>query len=304
MSAASHTDVAPAAPFRCAVAARARHDPIVGTAPPVRRWLLLEHPGPWRVDAVAGLPLSPTVRSALHHAAQHAQARILLIRRPGRPHLATPRHWRIADEDGATVGGPWRDEEDLLVAAAALEAPVLPAGDPEPLLLVCTHGIHDVCCAIRGRPVAAALARRWPRQVWECSHVGGDRFAPNVVVLPAGFYYGNLDEDSAVSTIERHVSGRVATEHLRGISRFAAPAQVAVIEAYRRYGPLPPGAVHAASTIARAGFTVVDVTVAGLPGGLRAVVRAEQRPPAQLTCRAPRETAATEYDLVSLDPIG
>jgi len=28
--------------------------------------------------------------------------------------------------------------------------------DQQPLYLVCTHGTHDVCCAVRGRPVAAA----------------------------------------------------------------------------------------------------------------------------------------------------
>ena len=72
------------------------------------------------------------------------------------------------------------------------------AVDLGPILLVCTHGVHDTCCALRGRPVAAALAARWPGQVWECSHVGGDRFAPNVVVLPDGFYYGNLDPETAV----------------------------------------------------------------------------------------------------------
>ena len=32
----------------------------------------------------------------------------------------------------------------------------------EPLFLVCTHGRHDRCCALRGRPVAAALAARHP----------------------------------------------------------------------------------------------------------------------------------------------
>ena len=40
--------------FRCADAARERADPLAGSAPPAQRWLLLEHPGPWRIDAVAG----------------------------------------------------------------------------------------------------------------------------------------------------------------------------------------------------------------------------------------------------------
>jgi hypothetical protein len=63
---------------------------------------------------------------------------------------------------------------------------VLSGSDPgevseEPIYLVCTHGRHDACCAVRGRPVAAALAAAYPERTWECSHIGGDRFAANVV---------------------------------------------------------------------------------------------------------------------------
>ena len=36
-----------------------------------------------------------------------------------------------------------------------------------------------------------------PADVWECSHLGGDRFAANVVVLPHGFYYGQVPGDGA-----------------------------------------------------------------------------------------------------------
>ncbi len=110
--------------------------------------------------------------------------------------------------------------------------------DLGPILLVCTHGVHDTCCALRGRPVAAALAARWPDQVWECSHVGGDRFAPNVVVLPDGFYYGNLDPETAVGAIRRHLGGEVVVEHLRGMARFAPPVQAAAAAVFDRCGPL------------------------------------------------------------------
>ncbi len=302
MSTASASDAVVIPPYRCADAARLRDDPIVGTAPPARRWLLLEHPGPWRVDALAGLPMSPAVRHTLLHAAAHAHARILLIRRPGRDRFGVQRRWYVVDEDGGTVTGGWHSEDDLLTAAAAVEAPAPTGGDREPFLLVCAHGVHDVCCAIRGRPVAEALAGRWPERVWEVSHVGGCRFAPTVVVLPDGFYYGDLDGDAAVPTIQRHLAGDVATEHLRGIARFAPPAQAAVVEAYRRLGPLAPGAVHVAMpTGIPHGETTVDLEVAGRPEVYRAVVRAEQRPPAQLTCRAGRETSATQYELLSFE---
>ena len=38
--------------FRCAAEARARGDELAGTASTVRGFLLLEHAGPWGVDAL------------------------------------------------------------------------------------------------------------------------------------------------------------------------------------------------------------------------------------------------------------
>lgn len=290
------------APLRCADAAGERGDPVVGTAPPARRWLLLEHPGPWRIDAVAGSGIDAAVLGPLTAAAAQTATRILLIRRPGRSRASGTRTWLLAGP--GTVEGRWRTDADLAEALAALEAPepdAVPPGSSTPVLLVCAHGVHDTCCAVRGRPVAAALAQAHPGQVWECSHVGGDRFAPNVVVLPDGYYYGGLTPATAVATVSEHLEGRVATEHLRGMSRFSPPQQAAVVAAHAAYGPLAAGDVgvtasrHEGTYGAPGSRTVVDLQVAGLPAGVQAEVLAVRRPPARLTCRATRDTTATEY---------
>src|SRR4029453_5830608 len=60
-------------------------------------------------------------------------------------------------------------------------------------------GRHGACCAERGRPVAAALAQAHPEETWEVSHIGGDRFAGNLLVLPNGLYYGRLDPGPALA---------------------------------------------------------------------------------------------------------
>ena len=51
--------------YRCSDAARVRADPLAGSAPPARRWLLLEHPGPWRIDAIPGAGVESEVLSRL-----------------------------------------------------------------------------------------------------------------------------------------------------------------------------------------------------------------------------------------------
>ena len=66
----------------------------------------------------------------------------------------------------------------------------------ESLILVCTNGRHDQCCANLGRPLVRALRDSpWADRVWECSHIGGDRFAANVVVLPDSLYFGRVEPD-------------------------------------------------------------------------------------------------------------
>jgi (2Fe-2S) ferredoxin len=208
----------------------------------------------------------------------------------------------LSGPDGGTVTGTWAADAELAVAVDALgsPAPLLPP-DPDPVLLVCAHGVHDACCAIRGRPVAAALDQRWPGRVWECSHVGGDRFAPNVVVLPDGFFYGGLDAPTAVSTVAEHLAGRVQTPHLRGMARHPPQQQAAVVAALERYGPLGADAVTVTASrhegrYGEAGSrTLLELRVAGLAQPVHAEVVAVRRPPAQLTCRAVRETPATEY---------
>lgn len=299
----------PPTAFRCADAARERADPLAGSAPPTRRWLLLEHPGPWRIEAIAGAGIDPKVLSLLTRRAG-STTRILLVRRPGRIDRRAPRSWMLAGLDSQTVTGRWRRDQDLLDAAdAMIDKSGSAIQQPQPMILVCTHGVHDVCCALRGRPVAAAVSSRWPELVWECSHIGGDRFAPNLVVLPDGFYYGNLDPESALATVESHLGGTVLPDRLRGMARFVPPVQAAVIAAHQRYGPLGPSDVTVGATEhigphhGHGSETFVDLVIEPLQRMLKVQVLSVRRTDAQLTCRAPRETPATEYQIIDFKPI-
>lgn len=282
---------------RCSDAARDRGDAMVGTAPRVDRWLLLEHPGPWAVDALAGSGIDVGVADRLRAAAAGVRGRIALVRRPGRGRRDSTRQWLVVDSVAGTVErGRWRGDDDLLRALPALDDG---SGDAthELVLLVCTHGRHDTCCAVRGRPVAAALAERWPAATWECSHVGGDRFAPNVVVLPDGFYYGGLEPASAVEVVDAHVSGAVDARYLRGTCGDTQVGQAAVAAAHRRLGPVSAGSVRATSISPDDGGHWL-VGLATPAGPASAVVVTSLTDPARLTCRATGESRATRYEVV------
>lgn len=287
---------------RCASAARERQDPLAGTAAPARRWLLIEHPGPWAVHALDSRLIPLPLADRLERLARAMPARVLLIRRPGRRSPQQDHAWVVVDHDTGQRWGSWREGADLERAAGALADEGPPVGPQDPLLLVCAHGLHDTCCAVRGRPVAAALADRWPEATWECSHVGGDRFAANLLVLPDGAYYGNLSPAVAVPVVESHLAGVVSPDHLRGLSTEPPLVQAAVVAAHTELGP------GGARDLVGQGSTQVapdvwHVRLTGrppLPLLVEATVTRSRQPPAKLTCRAVGEATAYRYDVTDL----
>ena len=285
---------------RCAVACARRGDPLAGTAPPVRRWLLVEQPGPWGRDALAESRLPAPVAASVAEQAAAAQARVLLIRRPGRVVPVSSRRWAFADADGVrwSVFADPEELTDLRLGEVALGE--LPPDDGTPVYLVCTHGKHDRCCAIDGRPLAAALAAARPTQVWECSHVGGDRFAANLVVLPQGLYYGKVPPVSAAALADRHDAGLLSPEWLRGRAGLPAPAQAAQHFARERLAEFRVDALPVRAT-ERVEHETWAVTLAGEGGDLLVTVRAQHhRADTPLTCGAQVPAAVREFTVVSI----
>jgi hypothetical protein len=109
-----------------------------------------------------------------------------------------------------------------------------------PLFLVCTHGKRDRCCALHGRPLYDALRlEAGSDRVWQSTHVGGDRFAGNVVVLPHGLYYGRVGPADAAGLLAATTSGRIDLDRYRGRSAYSFPVQAAeraVRESDRLFG--------------------------------------------------------------------
>ncbi len=296
-------------PLRCSDTARERCDPLAGTAAPSRGWLLVEHPGPWAPDALDGSGIAPEVLEHLRVAARSAAARILLVRKAGRTPEPEARMWAVRWTDPTRAGrdGTWARDADLLESVDALHptgrhvARDIVTSPQTPFLLVCTHGRHDTCCAVRGRPVAAALAERWPGQTWECSHVGGDRFAANLVVVPDGTYYGAVDDTSVVDLVSEHFAGRVTAGHLRGFTSGHPWEQAAVVETHTRRGPLGPRDVWLDATrpTEKLGPTSWRVHVLlATPDGqtpLTAIVERHVGDAHLLTCRATHPAAVADY---------
>lgn len=196
-----------------------------GTAPPGDRWFLVEHQGPWGRVAFAQSGFPAAVVSAMDGWVRSERGRVLLIRRPGRRRETGPRRWfRVDSRPGheSVRTGTVVDDADLV---DALHAPGTVHDGP--LNLVCAHGRHDACCAVRGRPLAAALAAADPERTWECSHIGGCRFAPALVLLPHGLVLGGMSPAEGVAIAAGYAGGAVDPGYLRGRSTDPPAVQAA-----------------------------------------------------------------------------
>lgn len=276
-------------PARCSVQALARGDSPVATAAPAQRWLLIEQPGPWGREALLQSRFDPAVAPLLAARSRAENVRLLLIRRPGDRLADSGRRWAYADSRPGREGLWWSvrsSDADLL--DAPWDGSV---GEPArgPIYLVCTHGGHDACCALRGRPLARSLPAPGPADAWECSHLGGDRFAANLLVLPHGFYYAQVPGDGA-EIVAAHEHGQVALPWLRGRAGLAPAAQAAQHDARERLGllgvdDLPVRSVAPLPTTA--GIERWEVVLGGPDGPLVSQVESRPSPDAvRLTCHA------------------
>jgi hypothetical protein len=261
----------------CAALARQLGERPTGTASRHKAVLLIEHPGTWpgevreQVLTAAFGPGGPARLDELHI---RSGLRALVIRRPGRHSAPTqlsvfagrmePGHrWleKITVTDLAQLAD--LDLEAIATGAGGFGVPV-----EHPLLLVCVHGRKDACCAIRGRPVADALAISYPEQAWQCTHFGGDRWAGNLLVAPHGFMYGQLEPETAVPAAKAAQRGEIALSNLRGRTGISSFAQVAEIAIRERTGLLGLDEVQAGQVrldpAEDDGRAAVEVHAAGL----------------------------------------
>ncbi|MEJ3655927.1 sucrase ferredoxin [Actinomycetes bacterium KLBMP 9759] len=213
---------------RCAVQARILDEPLAGTTPVARGWLCLEHRGAWPHD-VTRHP-DPAV-SGFAARATALGWRLQLIRRTGRRTGDHPVRVFFADTapgstrlTSLTVEGP-SELADVPLPVPGAELPGRRVRDP--LLLVCTHGRRDRCCALDGRALALAVEAAGESSVWECTHLGGHRFAPTALVLPTGYLYGHLDATAAIYARKAAGLHEVEVTRCRGRSTWSPAGQVA-----------------------------------------------------------------------------
>jgi hypothetical protein len=221
-------------PFFCSeMSFQVGEDPI-GSAIPCQTYILVECPLPWTAQAFESKAVPQNLRELvqavkrsglsirfllINQGVNHDCCHVIVYHQPS--HLFLQKYQRLE----------WTI--DRIEQAAPLICNYLSgrrvASESSTLkrdLLICVHGSHDKCCAKYGLPfyrqALSTIAQYGDPSIrlWQTSHFGGHRFAPTLIDLPEGRYYGRLDQDMLRMMIMRSGDLHRLSQTYRGWSLF------------------------------------------------------------------------------------
>ena len=287
---------------RCSLRSLAAGESLAGTASTIRHWLLIEHPGPWGRDGLLDARLPEGLGRDLRALESRTGARVLLIRRPDRKAEYGQGVFCCAvDTRDAWMGFQVLDGIDESALLDPRERGAFFDREGEPLFVVCTHGRRDPCCAERGRPLAEAAAAVGRDVAWESTHVGGDRFAGNVVAFPHGLYFGRVEPGEVADLMRAYDQGRISPLHrYRGRSCDPFPVQAAEHAVREHLGGLDlVDDVHRLRVDLRT--AEIHVVFATPTGPFLVRLKSVPGAPMRLTCHATFEETRREWRVLGIE---
>jgi hypothetical protein len=239
----------------CAVSKAAGDDP-AGSGSGFAGCLSVEIPPPWKAEVTASVGYPEGLRdaverlrdaglmgksTALHPDPEYSReghTRVLYLRRPhDGPFAAYEKNDYLVPDD------------ELVPLVEAMPDPAGLAGFERYRqntahvrdILVCTHGSRDVCCGRFGYRLYNLLRSRYAGpdrlRVWRTSHIGGHRFAPTLLELPEGRYWGHLETGAVENLVLRNGPFSEVGRFYRGWAGFGSNfEQIAEREILTRLG--------------------------------------------------------------------
>jgi len=187
--------------------------PLAGSAPVSQSWLIVFHQGAW-----GDRPVDTLISGDLATWAKEQGAQILIARTP-----------KGIDPYPQATFLYSNGQSDLL--QGMLNSQGIPdlanTQRSKPMLLICTNGKRDQCCATFGRSLIGqckeVLSPELYGQILECSHLGGHRFAPTAIWLPENLVLGRLEPQAVADLLE---TGSVDSRFIRGNTQLPPAQQV------------------------------------------------------------------------------
>ncbi|KJD19184.1 sucrase ferredoxin [Vreelandella aquamarina] len=219
----------------CADLSREQQDPLAGSAAHAERNLLLSWPrAKWQRKLRHANDMSNSLKQTLDTLADDG-LRINLIQQPGMEKyqhqlflMPERRRFRVARWELEAFFSAFQSGSRL----SQWEQPAM----RNDLVLCCTHGTKDKCCAKYGYKTFKALASTvaehpLPFEVWESSHLGGCRLAASVIVLPNVRKYGRITPEQALPFLQAEARQQRFLPGYRGGSQLTPAQQSAEIAA-------------------------------------------------------------------------
>lgn len=168
--------------------------------------------------------------------------------------------------------------------------------ESDPFFVVCTNGKKDKCCAKFGFPVFKFIENHESRvAVFESTHVGGDRFAANVVCMPVGIYYGRVMVEDVDPILEATSRRQIYYPNYRGSCTRSFFHQSIECLLRERLNDFSLGFAMSIESVAEEAnrFRVIASTV---NTSFQLTIRKETIPyPYLLTCKASKTGTITKY---------
>ena len=203
---------------------------IFATAPRVDVWFLLEYRGGWTDKAFPDSKIPEDVKKQINLDLETIpNSRLQLIKRHDDSGDTLKFYVARSDElEPKLFEFEIKSYEELL----ELDISMILEGNSnlrgEPLFLVCTNGAYDKCCGKYGVSVyREAASNENGFFTWQTTHLGGHRFAANLLHLPYGICYGRVRNFGVHKLIEDSIDRLIDLEHYRGRSCYSKDVQAA-----------------------------------------------------------------------------
>lgn len=219
--------------FYCSELSRNAREKTFGTGSTGDTWFLLDYPYPWGYKALHDSGLAPPVKTYLNTLVKAVpRSRVLFVKRDLRlGHKPRIFVVRCSEKRPSIVRFVLKSYMDLLdLDLASVVRDVIPATASvvdHPMYLVCTHGRRDKCCAKFGYPLYKSIRAHRHQETWQSSHVGGDRFAANLVCFPHGLFFAHVTEATGKKVIDEYEAGKMSLDGFRGRACYSQHVQAA-----------------------------------------------------------------------------
>ena len=308
----------------CSDNSRKVGEDIVGTATNNQTYVLIECPPPWNSDAFNSKWVPDNLRLLVQEAKRAKLPIKFQLIANDLSHKVDSTTLLIYHQEEGGGKGYFKREfklENIEQAAATIKKWLWKKNLKYQInatttrdILICTHGSHDKCCARYGNPfyfqaknVISNLGLDNVR-IWKSSHFGGHRFAPTMIDLPQGRYYGNLDQESFKSILTHTGDIKCFKDIYRGWG--ILPKSIQIVERelilwygwdwfnYKAAGRIVEQNADKSNVFAELTFEIPDGSVYSYQAKL--VKNNSKTQTLKTSCNVNHETVLVKYDVASM----